>query len=144
MATLQVFKNGAWATYSSSQAPPVGRVIYYRHQGETSTSAVVSDPFPTAGASHVVAYLGTVNSGTVTGTSIDIVPEAFPEASPTLANPFVSSAAGGTSIQGAPHGTTPASNTAAYSEALAAKSAVAITLAGSTPDADIVIEVHYP
>jgi hypothetical protein len=141
MATLQIYNEGSWETYSSQN--PLGKVVYYRWQGETSTSLVASDPFPTAGASHVVAYLGTVNSGTVTGTTLNIAVEAFPGASPTQPNASLAAANGGTVIQGAPHGTTAASNTAAYSEALAAQSSLAIVQAGSTPDADYVIEVHF-
>jgi len=144
MATLQVYTAGAWATYSTSSVPPVGRVMYYRHQGETSTSLGASDPFPTAGASHVIAYLGTVNSGTVTGTTIEVGAEAFTPAAPTLPHVGYSAASGGVSIAGAPHGTTPASNSAAYCQVTAAQSIVSFTLAGASPNADIIIEVHYP
>ena len=142
MATLQIYNDGAWETYTTQT--PLGQVVFYRHQGETSTSAVASDSFPTAGASHVVAYLGTVNSGTVTGSTMNIAIETMAAAAATLTNPFVAPAAGGTIVQGTPHGTTATSNKAAYSSALSARSSVSMTLAGSTPNADIVIEVHYP
>ena len=145
MATLQVWTNGAWATYTSSTPAPPGKVQYFRSIGHSAAAAESTAAFPTSGASHVVAYLGNIASGTLTAGDLEIGVTCFPEGdTPTHTAVRFEQSHGSIHSNGVLT-TVATAVRAAYSEMLGAKAQVFYASpAGTTTDFDIIIEVHYP
>lgn len=144
MATLQVWTNGAWATYSTASPAPPGKVQYFRSIGHSAAAADGTAAFPTAGAKRIVAYLGNIASGTLTAGDLEIAAVCFTGGdAPTHATCRFEQLHGATHSNGVL--TTVATGVrAAYSEVCAAQSSVQyVSPAGTTTDFDIIIEVHY-
>lgn len=141
--TLQVLTGSTWGTASGSYGwRDKPSVRFWRLKNVTANE--VSAAIETVGARIVYAYMGTLNAGTVTAGNVDLL--VNPDISGISAAPdyVTTTAAGGRYLQGTIHGTTENSNVVAIYRDPPASIFVGVSgLTGSTPDCDIIIEVHY-
>lgn len=148
MATLQIYKDGAWETYAGQ--PLRNSVEYFRWQGETQTAGgTYTSSIPTQDAKYARAYLSDVAGTTPAITSGPISFVVVTDGVQATTNGL--SYAGGSGdgvvdfLGGTMHSSTAGSNTCALVRHPAAETAVligAVTKGNADNTYDIIIEVH--